>query len=487
MTMPRTKHTVLARGAGFIGLVLILLLFTMRSAVQAITPGDLYSINTNTSFFDPTASAQSCSIGAGSGGLTAADGTDTPKWHTTLQPPYSLEDFIVELLRDIAAKEGVPETNTVTQQHVLALMAFAYGEGGNLTNDDIYNPWNTGYTGPDLQPVGGHSSSGVQSYASFDDGVEATARVMTGTGGSGGYQSRLGATLKDPTTTADQFMKALTYYQNYQNNKEWAEASMPPNQDSYYHGRLQLIQTVESGYTNIASLVIGPPGNSANNDQHSPHQLRYSFNGSSTTPTASGDLPGTSACDTGAGGGGVVAGDIVATAVGLAWDDVTFPSKGANDSPSCTSADPAQNPTSCHHGFQQMGVGQPTTYTRQTYQDAWAKYNKADSTNFTDCGVFVATVLRASGVATDYPASGSSTQLQWARQHPDKYTVIDNPNLSDLQPGDIMVNSEHTFIYVGKQADGYSVAEASQFNHAPEIDNVPANEGAGFSLVRVKK
>jgi hypothetical protein len=445
------------------------------SGVSALSQRDLYSLGIYYFDIDGTGA---CDTGTA---IDASKGSDTPKWHTTLQAPFSLEDFVVEVLRDVAAKEGVPESDTVTQEHVLALMAFAYGEGGNLTNNDIYNPWNTGYSGDDLKPAGGHSTSGVQSYSSFDDGVEATSRVMTGTGGSGGYQSRLGTALKDPNTDALSIMKTLTYYQKYQDNKPWAEASMPPNQDTYYQGRLQLIQTVKSNYKNIASLVIGPPGNSANNNQYSPHPLRYSFtedigNTGGTTTTSS------STC---ASAGGVVQGSIVDTAVGLAWSDVIFPTKGAKDTESCQSADPSQNPSSCHHGFQQQGVDSPKIYTRQSYQDAVAKYNSGvDSTDYTDCGVFVATVMHASGIDKNYPGSGTSTQLNYAQQHPDKYLVIPNADPSQLQPGDIMVNADHTYIYIGKQANTqYTVAEASQFNHAPEIDNVPYG---GFYLVRVK-
>jgi hypothetical protein len=454
--------------------------------VQAISQADLYSINTNTSFFDPSATNDSCT--STSGTFSAAAGTDTPKWQTALQAPYNLEDFVVEVLSDIAGKEGVPTTSTVTPQHVLALVAFAYGEGGNLTNDDIYNPWNTGYTGSDLQPVGGHSASGVQSYASFNDGVEATARVMTGTGGSGGYQTRLGDSLKDPSTTAPEFMKTLTYYQNYQNNKPWATASMPPNQESYYQGRLELIQTVQSNYKQIASSVIGPPGNSYNNNQHTDKQLRYS---ASNFVSNTGGI--SEAGDGGCSGVGAVQGNIVQTALNFAWQDVTYPYHGDADTASCyDSAGQAVSPepSDCHHGFQQLGVHDPSQYTKPSYIAAVQQYESGvDSTSYTDCGVFVATVMRASGVDPKYVASGTGSQLDNVMQRTDKYLVINSVTSStQLQPGDILVNSSHTYIYVGKQPGGFSVVEASQGNHSPELDNMPyfSNEGESFSLVRVK-
>lgn len=407
---------------------------------------------------------KSCSTD--SSGLDATAGTDTPKWHTTIQPPYNLEDFVVEVLRDVAAKEGVPESSTVTDQHVLALVAFAYGEGGNLTNTDIYNPWNTGYSAPDLQPVGGHSTSGVQSYASFDDGVEATARVMTGTGGSSGYQTRLGQILKDPNTSAVDFMKALTYYQHYKNNLAWATASMPPNQSSYYQGRLDLIQTVQTNYKDIASSVIGPPGNSYTNNQHTVKPLRYSFGSGSSGSTGS-STDTSSSCS----GGGAVQGNIVQTALNFAWTD--YPSG---------------------HNFSSYGESEakPEYVAAVKQYETDAGSNPAGfTTGYTDCGAFVATVMRASGVDPNYQQLGTSSQLAYVQAHSDKYTVLapGSWKTSDVQPGDVFISDGHTYIYVGKQSNGYSVAEASQGDHVPEVDNQPYTSQFGselFYLVRVK-
>jgi len=435
----------------------------------------------------PDDGSGSCGVSAGD--ISIAAGTDTAKWQTTLQPPYSLEDFMVEALNDLAGRLNVQTTDTVTQQHVLALVAMAWGEGGNLTNDDIYNPLNSGGDYPGIDLATAHSTSGVQSYATFNDGVDELARIMSGTGGAPTYQTRLGAILKDPSSTAQQFMKALTYYQNYKGNLEWAEASMPPNQDSYYQQRLGLISDTIANYKDRASTLIGPPGNTANQNLHSTHPLRYSF--SSDTSSASGSAIASSSC----GSGGVVAGDIVQTAVGLAWNDVTYPNHGDADTAACYSNGEAigPEPSDCHHGFQESNDNpgstntDPTQYTTQSYQAAWAKYNKANSSQYTDCGVFVATVLHASGIATDYPTSSSGSQRQWAIDHPDKYMVKENPTVADLLPGDILVNSEHTFIYVGHVAGTqFTVAEASQYNHSPELDNVVSNEINGFTLVRVK-
>ncbi|MBI5357950.1 serine hydrolase, partial [Candidatus Saccharibacteria bacterium] len=134
----------------------------------------------------------------------------------------------------------------------VALVAFALGEGGDINNTSSkFNPLNTGLNAPELL-AGGNAVDGTQAFKSFDAGVEGTARTMLGS-----YQNRLAKTLSDENTTAKDFMKALTYYGRYKGNKFWAAASLPPNQDSYYHERLSLVNTVKKDYANIASLVIG--------------------------------------------------------------------------------------------------------------------------------------------------------------------------------------------------------------------------------------
>jgi hypothetical protein len=469
----------------------LLLLFNTPLA-QAISQNDLNSINNNTPFFDPTTTACGDSS-SDSGEISIGAGTDTAKWATTLQPPYSLEDFMVEALNDLAGRENVPTTDTVTQQHVLALVAFAWGEGGNLTNDDIWNPLNSGGAYPGIDLASAHSTSGVQSYATFNDGVDELARIMSGTGGAPTYQTRLGAVLMDPNSTAQDFIHTLTYYQDYKDNLEWATASLPPNQTNYYNERLDLVTQTMDNYKDRASTQLGPPGNTANQDLHSPHALRYSFSGdNSSAAGASSTDADASSC--GATSEGVVQGNIAQTAINLAWDDVTFPEAGSEDSASCNTPDPASSPSSCHHGFQQLNVGSPTTYTTQAYQDAVKKYNSSpDNTSFTDCGVFVSTVMRSSGADPDYPASGTSAQLPYVTSS-SKYTTFapGQWTIADLQPGDILVantgGNGHTYIYVGKQADGYSVAEASQGNHSPEIDHLPyLNQGdENFTLARLK-
>ncbi len=215
-----------------------------------LTACDIHSINNGTAYYDPCAESTCPSV---TGGETNTGINGGGSWNSGLQPPYILEQFAIETLKDVAQKRGVPENSAVSQEHVIGLLAFMYGEGGDINNDDLFNPLNTGINAPELL-AGNNATNGVQSFKSFDAGVEATARTMVGSN-----QSRLADALIDPNTTADQFMHALAYYQQYPGNHFWAEASAPPNQDAYYQQRLTLVQQVRSNYQDIAALEIGTP------------------------------------------------------------------------------------------------------------------------------------------------------------------------------------------------------------------------------------
>jgi hypothetical protein len=128
---------------------------------------------------------------------------------------------------------------------------------------------------------------------------------------------------------------------------------------------------------------------------------------------------------------------------------------------------------------------------------ALKQYNPAGLGIFdgADCGVFVATVLRASGVDPNYPASFTPTQMTYVLANPSMFQVVayQVTNTSVLQPGDILIinagtqyapdgkittvggaggGSGHTLIWLGNY-DGQSnmVAEASEDDHSGQIEN----------------
>jgi hypothetical protein len=78
-------------------------------------------------------------------------------------------------------------------------------------------------------------------------------------------------------------------------------------------------------------------------------------------------------------------------------------------------------------------------------------------------------------------------QMNYMASHPDKYREIpDATSTAPLQPGDILVNTEHIYIYVGKQANGFNSVAASlhtdrNVGHVPQ----PDNWYAGFRAFRL--
>ena len=153
-------------------------------------------------------------------------------------------------------------------------------------------------------------------------------------------------------------------------------------------------------------------------------------------------------------------GSIVQTALSLAWP-TTF-SSPTTARPSASSPTPA--------------------YVAAMKQYNPLEYTTTDGTGG-DCGVFVATVMRASGADPNYPQGYTVNQAEYVISHPNLYKVIyPATSTAQLQPGDILIinsgttqNADgtinvgqggggaggHTFIYVGPQAGGYSEAQAS--------------------------
>lgn len=102
---------------------------------------------------------------------------------------------------------------------------------------------------------------------------------------------------------------------------------------------------------------------------------------------------------------------------------------------------------------------------KKSYVDAMSEVGMSNSgcpPNGADCGVFVATVMRASGADPDFPM-GTEIIKNYLHSNPDKYEKQNVSDTGGLQPGDIFIISGHTMIYVGDAADdgGKSNASAS--------------------------
>ena len=118
--------------------------------------------------------------------------------------------------------------------------------------------------------------------------------------------------------------------------------------------------------------------------------------------------------------------------------------------------------------------------TRSNCHDARAAY-KTDIVNpggldaLTDCGTFVSTVMRKSGVDANYPVVSTGTQITYLRDHPEKYHITESPkSTKQLTSGDILIWSEgssgHTMIYLGEAGGAYPRADASLHGHTPQMN-----------------
>ena len=68
------------------------------------------------------------------------------------------------------------------------------------------------------------------------------------------------------------------------------------------------------------------------------------------------------------------------------------------------------------------------------------------------CDIFVSTVMRYSGSDPDFPATGPAVQEEYMASRSDMYMQVLATDVSDLEPGDILVTTEngrHIYLYLG--------------------------------------
>lgn len=108
-----------------------------------------------------------------------------------------------------------------------------------------------------------------------------------------------------------------------------------------------------------------------------------------------------------------------------------------------------------------------------------------------DCGGFVTLLVRDSGYDKGYNYNGkggpTSSQEAWMKQHWQSLGTSSSISASKLQPGDVAVNSTHTFIYVG-DVPGFKakIASASLDERAPMADNQQSPTQPGYNWYRKK-
>lgn len=172
--------------------------------------------------------------------------------HTNLPGPWTLEDWAAATLKSLALRMGRPVTEVLTHEHIVALIAFAWGEGGGTNNHKgQFNPLNTnGWTRlfPELQ--GRSSGFGTDDWPTFDAGVEATARALTWR-----TQNRTAKTLLIPTSTARDFFVALQSAGAYAGNKNWSA------DDAAQNGKYNsILGSIAANYGKYAGTVLQASG-----------------------------------------------------------------------------------------------------------------------------------------------------------------------------------------------------------------------------------
>lgn len=171
---------------------------------------------------------------------------------TNLEGPWTLEDWAAATLKSLALRLNRPVNEVLTHEHVVALIAFAWGEGGGTNNHKgWFNPLNTnGWTRlfPELQ--GRSSGFGTDDWPTFDAGVEATARALTWR-----TQNRTGKTLILPNSTAQDFFNALASAGSYAGNKNWSA------DDTAHIGKYRsILSAMAANYTKYGGTLLQASG-----------------------------------------------------------------------------------------------------------------------------------------------------------------------------------------------------------------------------------
>ncbi len=273
---------------------------------------DLQSILDGTSYYNP--SATSCgAYGTVPIPTISANAASSGTWTGGPKTgPYYLEEFAIQVLQDVAKKTNTPVGNVLTQEHVIALIGWFYREGGDIADGppqnnnypNLFNPLNTSINDPTIENT--NAPGGVESFLSFNDGVEGTARTIVGS-----YQNRIAAILTQQYSTAEQVAETIANFQNYPGNLAWASPGGNPtqaeviadNQNVYLPSLLTQIEQARTNYINEATLELGTPQAESfiPSDHVAASLLEYQPTASSSTgiSTNIGNQPDTSASASG--------------------------------------------------------------------------------------------------------------------------------------------------------------------------------------------
>lgn len=116
----------------------------------------------------------------------------------------------------------------------------------------------------------------------------------------------------------------------------------------------------------------------------------------------------------------------------------------------------------------------------QAYQEAQPQFNGSltagvcSEDQWSDCGVFVSTVMHMSGADTEFPKRGTANMMSYMKNS-SRYEVIESPSIDQLQPGDILVynvgKAGHIMIFTGLNGPNneYVAVDASLCQRVPSV------------------
>jgi hypothetical protein len=201
----------------------------------------------------PTPAAEAAPASGSAAQLTVEQALQISNNSENSPNPY-LEQWAIGSLTQLSQAEGIPLTDTLTQEHVTFLLAWAWVEKGDLDNDGTYNALNTGVDIPALLATA-NNGSGLQAFVSQQAGETADVDTFLS-----GFQNRMGRILSDPSSTAEDCISALTWFENTAGNKPWAGMDNPAqgfSQTAYQNTLLSMLAWVRANYVDAGTVPLG--------------------------------------------------------------------------------------------------------------------------------------------------------------------------------------------------------------------------------------
>ncbi len=195
-------------------------------------------------------------------------------------------------------------------------------------------------------------------------------------------------------------------------------------------------------------------------------------------------------------GTGPVTGNRIQTALNLAWTnqaDIDRIKTAQQVAHAAVGSCRGRNMQQCGQAKADHGGLIRKVDATTAYQATLTQYNPSAASDgaewgFSDCGDFVAAVVRSSGTDPNYPVRGTSAQKPYVEAHPELYDVVQFTDTSQIQPGDWFIRNDgssgHTFIYIGQnQFSPNEIVEASWTDYIPLLSR---KFTADSSYIRVR-